>query len=426
MYIRRDRSNLHFGRQARRGGNSTLFMIWVVVMAVAMGVIMRFDTVQDWVLASVGTDPTPTIDAVTYAQLGERAYLNGDIELAIQYYGAAAERMPKNIDILFEYGRMLVYRSYAGRTFRYRAVEALEVAEQAVAIDRNNPRAQALMCLALLENDRPEEAISAGLLAQQLAPNYAEAKAYLAMAYRNAQRPNQAFTKADEAVRDDPNSLDARRALALGLAFVGEFDAAIQQYEIAIQLHPRFYALYFELAVYYKAQQNYEAAIAAYDMVLSMEPDNVKAYTRKCETYFQMREDALAEEACTQAVELDPAYPEAWRQLGMVQYTKRNYEGAIDSLYTCAQIQIDQEIPLDEREIECWYIRGLAWALLARCDEAWPVLQEALLMSPADNIKGFINKGLMSCVNYEADYTIDDIPTPIPNTPIPPEPIGIF
>lgn len=426
MYIRRDRSNLHFGRRARRRGNNSLFIIWIVVMAVSMGVIVRFNTVQDWVLASVGTDPTPTMDAVTYAQLGERAYLAGDIELAIQYYEAAAERQPENIDILFEYGRMLVYRSYAGRSFRYRALEALEVAQQAVAIDPNNPRAQALLCLALLENDRPEEAIGAGLVAQQLAPDYAEAKAYLSMAYRNAGRPNQAFTKADEAVRDDPNSLDARRALALGLAFVGEFDAAIQQYEMAIQIHPRFDALYFELAVYYKAQQNYEAAIAAYDMVLAMEPDNVKAYTRKCETYFTMREDALAEEACQQALELDDTYPEAWRQLGMVQYTKRNYEGSIESFEQCAALQEAQGIPLTEREIECWYIRGLAWALLARCDNAWEVLQDALLMSPSEKIKGFINDGLMSCVDYEDEYNISDIPTPIPNTPIPPEPIGIF
>lgn len=426
MYIRRDKSNLHFGRQARRRGSNIFLIVWFVMMAFLAGIIWQFNNVQDWVLASVGTEPTPTLDAITQAQLGERAYLSGDIERAIAYYGEAARLAPDNIDILFEYGRMLIYRSYAGRAYGFRAVEALDVAEKAVELDPNNARAQALLCLALLENDRPEEAISAGLRAEQLAPNYAEARAYLSMAYRGAGRPNQAFQKADEAVQLDPNSLDARRALALGLAFVGEFDAAVQQYERAIQIHPRFDALYFELALYYKAQDNYEAAIAAYDQVLAMEPDNVKAYTRKCETYFTMREDSLAQEACEQAIQLDPTYAEAHRQLGMVRYTRRNYEGAIESFEQCATLQKTQNIPLTQREIECWYIRGLAWALLARCDEAWPVLQEALQMNPNERIKGFINEGLMSCVNYEEEYDINDIPTPVPPTPVPPEPIGVF
>ncbi|MBN1562918.1 MAG: tetratricopeptide repeat protein [Anaerolineae bacterium] len=469
MYIRRDKSNLHFGRQARRRGGNTIFVIWLAMMLAILVLIWRFENVQSWVLASVGDAPTATPDAVTWARLGERAYLVGDIEKAIEYYGEAARLAPNNIDILFEYGRMLVYRSYAGRNYSFRVEEALGVAEQAIDLAPDHPRAQALMCLALLENGRSEEAISYGLRAEQLAPDYAEASAYLSMAYRGAGRPNQAFQKADEAVVKDPNSLDARRALALGLAFVGEFDAAVQQYERAIQIHPRFDALYFELALYYKAQDNYDAAIAAYDQVLVMEPENVKAYTRKCETYFTMREDSLAQEACEQANQLDAYYPEAWRQLGMVQYTSRNYEGSIESFEQCASLQLSQAaqaaleqigradqvsmvqgvnsldleavedviaqlglqpIPLSPDqfgyEIECWYIRGLSHALLARCDEAWPVLQEALQMNPDEKIKGFINQGLMSCVTYEDEYTVDQIPTPIPTEVPAAEPIDIF
>lgn len=425
MYIRRDRSNLHFGRQARRRGGGTLLFVWVITMLVAVGVIWRFSTVQAWVLAGVGAEPTPTLDSVTLAQLGERAYLLGDIESAINYYGQAAQFAPNDLDIKFEYGRMLVYRSYAGRAYRFRVEQALEVAEEAVAIDPNNARAQALLSLALLSNGRAEEAIQAGLRAVELNETYAEAHAYLSMAYYWAGRPNQAFTEGDRAVQYDGNSLDARRALALSLAFVGEYNAAIQQFELAIQIHPRFDALYFELAVYYKAQNNYDAAIAAYDKVLAMEPGNVKAYTRKCETYFTMRDDQRAQEACEQAIQLDNDYPEAYRQLGMVQYTRRNYEGAIESFEQCAAKQEEQGIPLEEREIECYYIRGLAHSLLARCDKAWPVLQDALQMNPSEKIKSLINEGLMLCVNY-GDRDITDIPTPIPTEPPMPEPIAIF
>ncbi|MCZ2097474.1 MAG: hypothetical protein LC121_14655 [Anaerolineae bacterium] len=59
MYIRRDKSNLHFGRQRRRRGSRLLLVIWTVTMLLAVGVLMRFNTVQRWVLAGVGTNATP-------------------------------------------------------------------------------------------------------------------------------------------------------------------------------------------------------------------------------------------------------------------------------------------------------------------------------------------------------------------------------
>ncbi|NDJ78246.1 MAG: tetratricopeptide repeat protein [Chloroflexi bacterium] len=425
MYIRRDRSNLHFGSQRRRRGGGALLVIWVVTLLLVLAVIWRFDSVQTWVLAGVGGDPTATPNAITLAQQGERAYWRGDLETAIGYYEQAAELAPDNIDIRFELGRVLIYRSYAGRTYDFRAEQALEVAQEAVRIAPDNARAQALLCNALVANDRAEDAIAAGLRAVQLDPEYAEAYAYLSVAYYYAGRPNQAFEAGDTAVQKNPDSLDARRALALSLAFVGEYNAAIQQFERAIQIHPELDVLYFEVATYYKAQNNYEGAIAAYDRVLVMDPDNVKAYTRMCETYFTMREDALAQEACEQAVQMDPTYPEAFRQLGMVRYTSRNFEGAIESFEVCSDLQDAAEVPLVDREIQCWYIRGLAWALLARCDEAWPLFQESLQMNPNEVILGHINDGMMSCVDY-GDRDISEIPTPVPPTPVPPEPLGVY
>jgi tetratricopeptide (TPR) repeat protein len=381
--------------------------------------------VQDWVLTGIGPQPSATPNAITLATQAERAFLAGNVEEAVNGYAQSARLAPQNIDILFEYGRMLIYRSYAGRSLRYHAEEALQVAEQAVQTAPENPRAQALLCMAFVANDRAEEAIQAGLRAVDLSPDYAEAHAYLAMAYQSAGRPNQALAEAEQAVQLNPDSLDARRALALGLAFIGNADGAIQQYERALQIHPRFDALYFELAMYYNTKENYEAAIMAYDKILAMEPDNVKAYTRKCEMYYKMREDALAQESCEQAIQLDPAYPEAHRQLGMVRYARRNYEGAIDEFVECNRLQAEQGVPLNEQEIQCWYLQGLAYSMLAQCDQAWPILQQALQMNPDERIKGFISEGLMSCVNY-GDYSLSDIPTPIPNTPIPAEPIGIY
>ena len=426
MYIRRDKSNLHFGSQNRRRGGRGLLVVWLVTMMFVVAVIWRFDTVQGWVLSGVSGNPTATADAITMAQLGERAYLAGDLQTSIDAYRASVDMQPDNMDLVFELGRVLIYRSYDGRSFDFRAQEALDLAEVAAEAHPESPQAQAILCYALLENSRAEDAIQAGLRATDLAPGFAEAHAYLSYAYFQAGRPNQALTEGDTATKLDPNSVDARRSLALALSFTGNYDAAIQQYERAVQIHPRLDALYYELAQYYIAKDNYDAAVLAYDHVLADDPNSVKAYTKKCELYFRMREDQLAQEACEQAVQLDPTYPEAFRQLGMVQYTRRNYEVTIESMETCERLQTAQGIPLEEQDIQCYYIRGLAYTLLADCVNGWEVLNEALLMSPSDAVKGYIRQGLQSCVNYDEQYTEDLIPTPVPPTPVPPEPIGIF
>ncbi|HLA42352.1 MAG TPA: tetratricopeptide repeat protein, partial [Aggregatilineales bacterium] len=81
---------------------------------------------------------------------------------------------------------------------------------------------------------------------------------------------------------------------------------------------------------------------------------------------------------------------------------------------------------LDQREIECWYLRGLAHYLLDNCDQAVPILQEALTMFPDENVERLIYEGLGFCAESDPDFDNSIIPTPVPPTPIPPEPIGIF
>lgn len=426
MYIRRDQSNLSFGRKRRQKGGGLFIGIWMFSMLAVVVIMLNFRTVQSSTVQMIYGTATPTQTAISYAQLAQTAFQQGNLAESTRLYKLAADMEPDNLNVQFEYTRALIYYSFTGRTFSFLARDALMVAERAVASYPDDARAQAMYTLALTQNRRSEEAIAAGIRAIDLAPNWAEAHAYLSMAYRDQGRFRQSIESGQRAVQLDPTSVDAKRALALSLAFVGEFDLAIQAYNDAIRVAPRMDALYFELAVYYIAKDNYDAAIAAYDQVLANDPANVKAYTRKCETYFRQRDDARAQEACEQALQLDSGFPEAWRQLGMVRYTRRNYEGAIEAFETCATIQIEAGFALNEREIECWYLRGLAHYLLNECDRAVPLLQEALAMSPNTNVQNLTMQGLNFCANNDPNFDNSIIPTPVPPTPIPPAPIGIF
>lgn len=400
--------------------------MWVIVIGAILAVLWRFDRAQDWVLTQMDGAPTVTPNAAALAEQGERAYLNGDLASAIDWYGQAVRLDPRQVGIVFEYGRMLIYQSYAGRSYEFHAGEALALAETMVTNAPEDVRSHALLCWALVEAGRTQEAISAGLRAIELAPEFAEARAYLSLAYQQAGRSDFMLEQAQRAVDLNPDSVDTRRALALALQSRGAIEAAIQQYETAIQFHPRLDALYFELAVSYKGQQNYAAAIAAYDRVLTLEPDNVKAYTRLCDVQYAVGEWTRAQEACEQAILLDPGYIDAYQQLGKIQYKRRNFEGAAESLATCAELESAQGIPLAAREVECNYIRGLALAYLGDCATAWPLFSDALLMEANVDETRAIMDGMALCAEHEDAFDMADIPTLEPVPTVPPEIIEVY
>jgi len=427
MRIDRRNSALRFGRSSRNNGRLAFFVVWLSGMFISLLLIWQFDSVQPTVLAVVAGPPTATPDGVTLAQLAQDAYWKGDLDTAIYYYEQASRVEPTNTVIQFEYVRVLIYASYEGRGSRYLAEDALKIAQRTVQLLPNDPHAQAAYALALIANGRSDEGAAAALNASEYAPRWAEARAYLALAYYDQGRYASAQEQAALAVELDPNSVDARRALALTLAFTGNYEESIRQYQAAISIHPRLYALYFELAPYYIILDNYEAAIQAYDRVLASDPRNVKAWTRKCETFFRQREDALAQESCEQAIELDNTFPEAHRQLGMVRYTRRNYEGAIESFQTCIDLMEAQGWEMEDRLPECYFLHGLAYYRLDRCDLALPLLQATFeLNTPTDRPQELALEGLQLCAQVDENISLDQIPTPIPPTPTPLPPIGIY
>jgi tetratricopeptide (TPR) repeat protein len=392
-----------------------------------LGLIWQWDDVEPEVRAIVQGPPSATPNAVDVARQAEDAYWQGDLDTSIELYSQAAQLEPNNIGVQFEYVRNLVYGSYEGRGFTFRAERALDVAEAAVEQAPTDARAQAAYALALIANDRGEEAATAALTAVELAPDWAEAHAYLALAYIEQNRWRAAQDEAQVAVNLNGMSVDARRSLALSLAFTGEFNIAISQYEQAIQAHPKLDVLFFELALYYTGQENYDAAIQAYQRVLVNDPRNVKAYTRMCETFFRERDDGSAQEACEQAVELDPTYPDAHKQLGMVRYTRRNYEGAIESFQTCVTLMEQQGWPINDHLVECYYLHGLAHHLLADCSKAMPLFETVLSeIDHSDRVQELTLQGMQLCIDSDDTYSGADLPTPAPPTQEPPPPIGIY
>lgn len=415
MYIKRDYSQPFFGDRRRRRSSGRFILIFVMILAIFLLLVYtQFDRLQLMALDAVGMAPTATPFASTLATEGYNRMLAGKLDEAAVLFAQAVSQQPDNIDYIYEYGRLLIdLGSYE---------EALALAENALQINGQDVRGYALKTKALVWGDRADEAIPVGVAGLEIDPNFAPLYASLARAYTSIGRYQQGLDYGQRAVELDPMDIDSHRSYAYTLIWVGDRNQAIDQLEQAVALNPNLTDPYFELAINYLAQNEDVLAIATYERVLSLDPRNARAYLRLCEAYFKVGQNAQAQGYCEDALDLNPNYAQAYRQLGMVNYNRRNYESAIENFERCVASSSD--------EIECWYLRGLAHYYLGQCDDAWRVLQESLPMGEqlagGENIVNAIREGLRLVTVSCAGYAGQALPTAIPPTPIPPTPIGSF
>lgn len=396
---------------SQRANYARLYFIVIMIVLIFMIPFVAFSQRDSITLAAldvVGMMPTATPFASEYANLALVRYNEqGDLRGALALFEESIRLQPNNANYLYEYGRLLIELE--------RSTEASEVGDRIIAIAPDDPRGYALKANTLVWSD-PAAAIPIAIAGSELGVPYAPLDAALAIAYTNIGRYAEALQRGDRAIRIDPQSASARRAYSYPLIFTGNFTEAIRQLEQAVIINPRLTGPYFELASLYRRLGQEEMAVGIYNRILEIEPANARAFLRLCETYAAVGRFQEAQPFCERSLAIDPEYASAYRMLGQLQYSRRNYESAIDSFRQC--------IALGSVEVECYYIRGLAHYYLGHCDDAWDVLTESLSYTVQQPIIDAINSGLSFVTRNCAGYQGQQLPTPIPPTPIPPTPIG--
>ncbi len=384
-----------------------LFLACVIGATFAFGYVFRGE-VEATVNEFMGTPrPTPTLQANQYAQRGFAHFREGKLDEALSNFELAIKQRPHNVAYLYEYGIILLE---AGNDQK-----AAEIGDDAIAAAADDARGYALKARALMWRD-PGAAIPVAVSGLELNPDFAPLHAALAIAYTNIGRYAEGLQRGIQATELDPLDSFAFRAYSIPLIYTGRRSDAIAALENAVAISPKLTAPYFELAAQYRQENYQEMAVGIYRRILELEPDSAKAYLRICQTYAEIGEFLEGTRFCETATEIDPSYAPAWQYLGQLQYNRRNYESALESLENC--------VANGSTEVECYYIRGLAYYFLGECSRAWDVLLEAFLYTNEQSIIDIINIGLgdirANCPGFESAQ----LPTPIPPTPIPPTPIG--
>ncbi|MBZ0285784.1 MAG: tetratricopeptide repeat protein [Anaerolineae bacterium] len=425
MQIKRDYSQPFFStRRRRRNTGRTLFIFGLLMGGFLVFFFTQFSRLQLMALDAVGMAPTPTPFASWYAEQGYNYYLQGKLESAASAFAQAVNQQPDNINYLYEYGRLLIELDRQADTSLGRSLSDAELAsqlgDQAITAAPNDVRSFTLKAKALVWMSDSASAIPIALRGIEIDPNFAPLLAVLARAYTDIGRYQQGLDYGFNAVEADPMNADAHRSYAIALIWVGERDAAIRELEDAININPNLTTPYFELAGQYVGASMYEEAVATYERILTMEPRNAKALLRMCEVYSRIGQDEQGQGYCDDALTIDPNYAQAYRQLGMVNFRRRNYEGAIENFLKC--------VDLESEEIECYYLRGLAHFYLNECDPAWEVLTDSLrrieLLPVKEPVLSTTQEGLRLVTQYCPAYSNQAVPTPVTPTPLP-TPIGL-
>ncbi len=415
MQIKRDYSQPFFSNRRRRRTNFRFLLAYAALLAgFLLFVNAQFDRLQLMALDAVGMAPTPTPFASTWANQGYEQFMNGRLKEALAAFEQAVNQQPDNVNYLYEYGRLLLEINEEGYPQR-----VVELGDRAIRAAPNDPRGYALKAKGLVWAGDSAAAVPVALTGRELDPNFAPLHAVLSRAYTTIGRYQQGLDYGESAVALDPLDIDARRAYAYALIWVGRRDDAITQLEDAVTINPNLTTPYFELAVQYVAKDEYELAVATYEKVLSLDAFNTKALLRLCETFSRIREDSQAQGYCDDAISIDPNYKEGHRQLGVVRYNRRNYEGAIESFNQCLSLGTATNPP----EIQCYYLKGLAHYYIGQYDDAWSNLTQALTMTSDPGLISTITEGLRLVTVSSDTYRFQGIPTLEPTT-IPPTPIG--
>ena len=139
-----------------------------------------------------------------------------------------------------------------------------------------------------------------------------------------------------EAVKAQPNELPAHFNAALGYQLNQKYDKAIVAYARANELqagHPKIWcnlgALHFQVDAYTRAEEALRRAVSA-------DPQYARAWDNLAATLGAQDKLDEALRACKRAVELKPDYPEARFKMGVIYFSKSDWDNAMEQFARAA------------------------------------------------------------------------------------------
>jgi tetratricopeptide (TPR) repeat protein len=358
MRIQRNYNEPFFrARRQKHGGLRVFFILALLIAGVAGMVILQPDAVRQTALDLFGPDTTPTPLPGDLANQANELFWGGQLEQAAAMWDRVLQMRPDSIDYLYESGMLLIDLDNGRNEY---ADRALELAQQIILINANDPRGYALRARGLVWTGNAAAAVPVALAGLDIAPQFGPLFEALSRAYIGEGRLREGQEAGLQAIEYAPGDVRSYWAYASSLAFSGARDEAIIEYERALDVNALFWPPYFELAALYLATNRDQEAINTYDRILGVQPRNARALLRQCEAYRKIGQFERALGLCQDAVSSDPTFSDAQFRLGQILYSRREFIRAQTAFEACLQT--------NSGNLQCTYMLGLTYYYLAQAE----------------------------------------------------------
>lgn len=315
----------------------------------------------------------------------------GDLNHTITLSRRLVDTNPDNSEAIYLLVRALIYNSYTDYDTILDRSEALQVTRTYYIKHRSSSIAQGIHALALQTNGQTTEATRLALQAIRGDHTNMPARLALSLSYASqgifqaALREAEFAVKTAEATHHDWR-MDAHRVHAIALSDLGRYTDASQAINKAINYNRKLIPLHFERALYALQVGDTNSATGAYFQVVAFDDSNAKARLRLCEVSSSLSERSAALRYCQEAAERAPGWSDVWYQLGREYFLRGDLTHAKEALGRCTTLQVLQNVPIEERRFECWYLQGQAAEVLGDCQTLVPLYEQFQEMAAQANI----------------------------------------
>jgi len=205
--------------------------------------------------------------------------------------------------------------------------------------------------LALVNQDRQEEAIAAFDEALKLKPNVVVAWISRGVALERLGLHAQALASHEQAIRLEPQNFLAWYNKGIQLQELSRYPEAIVAHEYALKLQPNDIDTLYNLGVELEKVERYSEALATYEQVLRQTKDDSYTWNRRGIVLDHLGKYAEAVDSYDKALVSQPNLAEAWSNRGWTLYNLQKYQEAINSFDQALTINPKDKGALNNRSL---------------------------------------------------------------------------
>jgi tetratricopeptide (TPR) repeat protein len=309
--------------------------------------------------------------------------------------------------------------------------EALENAEQAIALEPNYELAWNCRGNALSNLRCYEEAIASFEKALQIKPNYCRAWVNRAIILGDLGRYEEAIASFEKALQIKPNDHEPWDGRGIVLGKLGRTEEAIASFGKALQLKPDDHQIWNNQAIALANIGRTEEAVISFDKALQIKPENHQVWNNRAAMLFNIGRTEEAITSFEKALLLKPDDHESWNAKGIALGNIGHNAEAIASFDKALLLKPDDHQAWNNRAValgesgyikeaivsfdkalqvksdywQAWAGRGLAFEQLSHYEEAITSYGKALkINSEFEPLKRLLSRALAVLDNWSESY----------------------